>query len=104
MKANQKIQLIKNENDEYECESVDDNTFGATNINGIENKIDIPTFFRYDFNEMRDKVFQSLNRKNFLEKEINSENDGKNKLLNDFFKKEVPLVNFSICKMIHLYY
>jgi hypothetical protein len=99
MKANRKIQLIKNENDEYEFESVDDNTIGAANMNGVENKIDNSTFFKYDLNEMRDKVFQSLNKKNFLEKELSSENDGKNKLLSDFFKKEVSNINFSIYKM-----
>jgi hypothetical protein len=100
MKANQKIQLIKNENDEYEFESVDDNIFGAININGGENKMNNPTFFRYDFNEMRDKVFQSLSRKNFLEKELSSENDGRNRILSDFFKKEVIFFHFSIYKMI----
>ena len=93
MKANQKIQSIKNENDEYEFESVDENTFGATNMNGVENKIDNQTFFRYDYNEMRNKVFQSLSRKNFLEKEINTENYGKAKILYDVFKKEV---NYSL--------
>jgi hypothetical protein len=100
MKANQKIQLIKNENDEYEFESVDDNTFGATNLNGGENKANNSTFFRYDFNEMRDKVFQSMNKKNFLEKELSRENDGKNRILSDFFKKEVLLYYLSIYKMI----
>ena len=104
MKANQKILLAKNENDDYDDESVEEKSLQGNNLNGIDTKIDNSTFFRYDYNNLKDKAFQSMIKKNFEEKEYNNENEGKNKIIFEMFKKEVINYYYSISKMIHFFY